>query len=94
MNKLRRMRRLVGTGLILHVGMVAMAQAQTAAKEAGPGAPPKMIACMNACEQTQMACLQGVLQVPVERRTIKDINQGRACTRAEERCDHKCRGKR
>lgn len=94
MNKWSKVRRSLGTSLILYAGMIAMAHAQTAAKEAGPGASPKMIACMNACEQTQMACLQGVLQVPVERRTIKDINQARACNRTEERCDHKCRGRR
>jgi hypothetical protein len=78
----------------LYAGTIAPAVAQPAAKEAGPGASPKVVACMTACEQTQMTCLQGAiqaLQTPVERRTIKDINQARACNRAEERCDHQCR---
>jgi len=76
---------------MIYIGTVAAAGAATAAQEAGPGATPKMIACMVACEQTQMACLQGPLQVPPERRTIKDINTFRACNRAEETCDHRCR---
>jgi hypothetical protein len=78
----------------VYAGTIAIAQAQPAAKEAGPGAPPKVIACMTACEQTQMMCLQGTLQMPLERRTIKEINQARACNRTEERCDHRCRSAR
>jgi hypothetical protein len=70
-----------------------MADAQPAAKEAA-GAPPKVIACMTTCEQRQMMCLQGALHTPVERRTIKDINQARGCNRAEETCDHRCRSSR
>ena len=79
---------------LIYAGITAIAEAQPAAKEAGPGASPKMIACMTACEQTQMTCLQGALQVPAGQRTIKEINQARACNRAEERCDHRCRGAR
>jgi hypothetical protein len=78
---------------MLYLGtVVAAVAAGTAATEAGPGATPRTIACMTACEQTQMTCLQGAMQTPVERRTIKDINTARACNRAEERCDHRCRG--
>jgi hypothetical protein len=51
----------------------------TTAEEARPGASPKVIACMTACELTQMACLQGPNGVPPERRTIKEINAFRAC---------------
>jgi hypothetical protein len=79
------------TACVIYIGTVAAAAAQSAATEAGPGAPPKMIACMTACEQTQMTCLQGPAQTPPERRTIKDINTVRACNRAEERCDRQCR---
>ena len=78
----------------VYAGTIAVAQVQPAAKEAGPGAPPKMIACMTGCEQTQMMCLQGTLQVPLERRTIKEINQARACNRTEESCDRRCRTSR
>jgi hypothetical protein len=78
----------------VYAGTTAIAQAQPAAKEAGPGVPAKVIACMTACEQTQMMCLQGTLQMPLERRTIKEINQARACNRTEERCDHRCRSAR
>ncbi len=79
--------------LFAYAGMVAMALAQPAVKEAGPKATAKTIACMDTCEQTQMTCLQSVLQIPLERRTIKEINQVHACNRTEETCDHKCRGK-
>jgi len=78
----------------VYAGSIAIAQAQPAAKEAGPGAPPKVIACMTACEQTQMMCLQAALQIPVEQRTIKEINQARTCNRTEERCDRRCRSSR
>ena len=75
----------------VYAGTIAAAQAQPAAKEAGPGAPPRVIACMTGCEQTQMMCLQGNLQGPLDQRTIKEINQARACNRTEERCDRRCR---
>jgi hypothetical protein len=73
---------------ITAVGSVAVANP---ASEAGPGASPKVIACMAACEQTQMTCLQGPSSVPPQQRTIKDINTFRACNRTEEVCDHRCR---
>jgi hypothetical protein len=84
-------RTLICSGLIYLAAAVAAGAAGTAATEAGPGASPKVIACMTACEQTQMACLQGALQTPVAQRTIKDINTARACNRAEETCDRRCR---
>jgi C4-dicarboxylate transporter len=84
--------RALSCACIIYLATAAAAvAASTAATEAGPGASPKVIACMTACEQTQMTCLQGALQTPVEKRTIKDINTARACNRAEERCDHRCR---
>jgi len=77
--------------MIMCVAAMAPAGAATTAQEAGPKATPKVIACMAACEQAQMACLQGPSAVPPERRTIKDINAFRACNRTEETCDHRCR---
>ena len=76
------------TACIVNLATVSLSRA---ASEAGPGASAKLIACMTACEQTQMACLQGPAQIPPERRTIKEINTSRACNRAEEICDHRCR---
>jgi hypothetical protein len=74
------------------IGVAAVAAgAATPGSEAGPRASPKLIACMAACEQTQMGCLQGATQIPPEKRTIKDINAFRTCNRAEETCDHRCR---
>jgi hypothetical protein len=93
MTRKRSMAWMVKTACITIIGTVGAA-AQPAATEAGPGAPPKMIACMIACEQTQMSCLQGPTQIPPERQTIKDINTVRACNRAEETCDRRCRIKR
>ena len=85
----------LGCACIVYLGTaVAAAPAPTAAAEAGPGASPRTIACMTACEQTQMTCLQGALQTPVEQRTIKEINTARACNRAEETCDRRCRRSR
>ena len=81
------------TACVIEIVITGGANAQNAATEAGPGASAKVIACMTACEQTQMACLQGATQVPPERRTIKDINAFNACNRAEEVCDHRCRKK-
>jgi len=72
---------------------VAGASAQKATSEAGRGASAKLIACMTACEETQMTCLQGIAQVPRGQRTIKDINAFNACNRTEEVCDHRCRKK-
>jgi len=79
---------------VAYAATIAIAGAQSAPKEAGPRASPKVIACMTACEQTQMTCLQGALKTPAERRTVMDINQGRACNRAEEKCDRRCRSAR
>ncbi len=74
--------------------VIAGANAQNAVSEAGREAPPTMVACMSACEQTQMACLQGPAQISPERRTMKDFNTVLACNRAEEVCDHRCRKKK
>jgi hypothetical protein len=79
---------IIGT---IAVAGVAGGSAASPASEAGPGASPKVIACMAACEQTQMTCLQGPSSVPPQARTIKDINTFRACNRTEEVCDHRCR---
>ena len=76
---------------LIYLGAGVTAWGATTAQEAGPKASPKAIACMTACEQTQMACLQGPNAVPPERRTIKEINTVRACNLTEERCDHRCR---
>jgi hypothetical protein len=76
---------------LICLGAGATAWAETTAQEAGPKASPKAIACMTACEQTQMACLQAPNAMPPERRTIKEINAVRACNLTEERCDHRCR---
>ena len=61
---------------------------------AGAAAPTaKMIACLNACEQVQMTCMQPSLQISPERRTIKDLNVLRACNQADGRCDRRCRAR-
>jgi hypothetical protein len=77
--------------IMAYILAIAPAAAETTAQEAGPGATPKVIACMTACEQAQMACLQVPSGVPPERRTVKEINAFRACNQTEERCDHRCR---
>jgi hypothetical protein len=87
------MTRVLQRACLIYLAAVVTAGAQTAAQEAGPKATPKQIACMTACEETQMTCLQGPMQVPAGQRTIKDINSFRACNRAEETCDHRCRHK-
>jgi hypothetical protein len=87
-------RRALGCACIVCFATGALAATPDTAAEAGPKATPKMIACMTACEQTQMTCLQGALETPVEQRTIKQINTARACNRTEERCDHRCRNTR
>jgi hypothetical protein len=91
MTKWSRIVRVSLWACLICLGAGVTAWAQTTAKEAGPGSPPKVIACMTACEQAQMACLQGPNAVPPERRTIKEINVVRACNLTEERCDHRCR---
>src|SRR3979411_68567 len=69
---------------MLYVAAAAPAGAATSAEEARAKGTPKIIACMAACEQAQMMCLQGPAAVPPERRTIKDINAFRACNQTEE----------
>ena len=68
--------------------MMAVAEAGAAAAPA-----PKVIACLNACEQVQVACMQQPLQMPPEKRTIKELNIIRACNEADVTCDHHCRSK-
>jgi hypothetical protein len=72
---------------VLYAGAVAAAAAASAPS-------PKVIACLNACEQVQIACMRGPLQMPPEQRTIKELNIIRACNETDVRCDHKCRSKR
>jgi hypothetical protein len=61
---------------------------------AGAAAPTaKVIACLNGCEQVQTACMQPSLQIPAERRTIKDLNVIRACNQADGKCDRRCRAR-
>jgi len=54
---------------------------------------PKVIACLNACEQVQIECMRQPLQMPPEQRTIKELNAIRACNQTDVRCDHRCRVK-
>jgi hypothetical protein len=91
MTKWNRIARVPLWTCLIYLGAGVTAWAETTAEEARPGASPKVIACMTACELTQMACLQGPNGVPPERRTIKEINAFRACNLTEERCDHRCR---
>jgi len=93
MAKSIRMTLMLVIACIIGIGTIARAGAENAVSEAGPGASPKVIACMTACEQTEMACLQGPAQIAPEQRTVKDINIFRACNRAEEVCDRRCRGR-
>jgi hypothetical protein len=72
---------------VLYAGAVAEAGAAVAPS-------PKVIACLNACEQVQTACMRAPLQMPPEQRTIKELNIIRACNQADVRCDHQCRIKR
>jgi hypothetical protein len=59
--------------------------------EAGAAPTPKMVACLNACAGVQVSCAQPTLQMPVEKRTIKDLNIVRACNAADLKCDRRCR---
>jgi hypothetical protein len=72
---------------VLYAGTVAAAAAASAPS-------PKVIACLNACEQVQTACMREPLQMPPAQRTIKELNIIRACNETDVRCDHKCRSKR
>jgi hypothetical protein len=67
MTKRTSMARVLQWACLVYLGAVVTAGAETTAEEAGRGASPKVIACMTACEQTQMTCLQGPTQVPPER---------------------------
>jgi hypothetical protein len=79
----RSMARMLQCACVIFVGVVG---------EAGAADTPKIIACLNACEQVQIACAQPTLQMPPEQRTIKDFNIVRACNAADLKCDHRCRG--
>jgi hypothetical protein len=61
--------------------------------EARAAPTPKVVACLNACEQVQLACAQPTLQMPADQRTIKDLNVIRACNAADLKCDRRCRVK-
>ena len=80
----RTMARMFQCACIIYMGAVV---------EAGAAPTAKVIACLNACEQVQHACAQPTLQMPPERRTIKDLNVLRACNQADGRCDRRCRAK-
>jgi hypothetical protein len=69
---------------IVYMGLVA---------DAGAAPTPKVIACLNACANVQLACAQPTLQMPAEQRTIKDLNIVRACNAADLKCDRRCRAK-
>lgn len=69
------------------IWMGLMAQADAAAPT------PKVLACLNACAKTQLACAQPTLQMPDAQRTIKDLNVVRACNAADLKCDRRCRAK-
>jgi hypothetical protein len=59
--------------------------------EVGAAPTPKVLSCLNACAQTQLACAQPTLQMPAEKRTIKDLNIVRGCNAADLKCDNRCR---
>jgi hypothetical protein len=80
----RSLARMFQCACIVYLGVVV---------EAGAAATPKVIACLNACEQAQLACAQPTLQMSPEQRTIKDLNIIRACNAADLKCDHRCRVK-
>jgi hypothetical protein len=86
MTKRGRMAQTFQCACVIYMG--ALAQASAAAPPT-----PKVIACLNACEQVQTACMQQPLQVPPAQRTIKDHNVIRACNEADVKCDHRCRAK-
>lgn len=67
---------------IIYVGMLV---------EAGAAPTAKVVACLNACAQVQMACAQPTLQMSPEQRTIKDLNVIRACNATDLKCDRRCR---
>jgi hypothetical protein len=69
---------------IIYAGLVAVAGAAPTAK---------VVACLNACANVQLTCAQPTLQMPAEKRTIKDLNIVRACNAADLKCDRRCRAK-
>jgi hypothetical protein len=76
--------RLFQGACLIYMGLVAQS-------EAAP--TPKVLACLNACAKTQLACAQPTLQMPDAQRTIKDLNNVRACNAADLKCDRRCRAK-
>ena len=80
----RSMARMFQCACIIYTGLVV---------DANAAATPKVIACLNACEQVQLACAQPTLQMAPEKRTIKDLNIIRACNAADLKCDQRCRVK-
>jgi hypothetical protein len=81
----RNMARMLQCVCIMYLGMVVAA---------GAAVSPKVLACLNACEQAQLACAQPTLQMAPEQRTIKDLNTVLACNAADIKCDHRCRVKK
>jgi hypothetical protein len=80
----RSMARMLQCACMIYMGVVV---------EAGAAPTPKVLACLNACEQVQLACAQPTLQMSPEQRTIKDLNVIRACNAADLKCDRRCRVK-
>jgi hypothetical protein len=76
--------RILQGACIMYMGLVA---------EACAAVTLKTITCLNACATVQLACAQPTLQMPAERRTIKDLNIVRACNAADLKCDRRCRVK-
>jgi hypothetical protein len=86
MTKRNHMARIVQSACLIYLGVIAEASAA-----ATPS--PKLLACLNSCDEALMACVQPQLQKPVVQRTIKEFNIVRACNVTEGRCDRRCRGK-
>jgi hypothetical protein len=78
----RSVARMFRGACIMYLGLMA---------QAGAAPTPKVLACLNACATVQLACAQPTLQMPVEKRTIKDLNIVRACNAADLKCDRRCR---
>jgi hypothetical protein len=86
MAKWNHMAWIVQCAFLIYMGAVAEAGA-------APTPSPKLLACLNSCDETLMACVQPELQKPVIQRTISEFNRVRACNVTEGRCDRRCRGK-
>jgi hypothetical protein len=86
MTKLNRMAWIVQCALLIYMGAIAEAGAAAAPS-------PMLLACLNACDETLMACVQPPLQMPAAQRTIKELNIVRACTVTDGKCDRRCRRK-